>query len=405
MLDGQGSDDTYNVTQSALGGPLTINDTGGTGGDQLTSSSSASGEMIGITSSQITRSSSQTITYGGIENLTVTGTSGADTFNVTTTPTGTTMLDGLNSGDTYNITQNALGGALSINDSGANGTDLLSSTSLAAGGENIGITNSQITRSGSQTIGYTGIENLTVTGTAGSDTFSVTTTPTGATMLDGKGNDDTYLVTQNALGGPLTINDTGGTSGDQLTSSSSGSGETIGITNSQITRSGSQTIGYSGIENLTVTGTAGSDTFTVTTTPTGTTMLDGQGSDDTYNVTQSALGGPLSINDTGGTNGDQLTSSSSAVGEMIGMTSSQITRSSSQTITYSGIETLTVNGTAGSDTFNVTTTPTGLTTLDGQDSGDTYNITQSALGGLLSINDSGVSGTDTTEQHFASRRR
>ena len=112
MLDGQGSDDTYNVTQSALGGPLTINDTGGTGGDQLTSSSSAVGEVIGIASSQITRSSSQTITYGGIENLTVTGTSGADTFNVTTTSTGTTMLDGLNSSDTYNITQSALGGAI-----------------------------------------------------------------------------------------------------------------------------------------------------------------------------------------------------------------------------------------------------------------------------------------------------
>ena len=155
-------------------------------------------------------------------------------------------------------------------------------------------------------------------------------------------------------------------------------GENIGITNSQLTRTGSQTIGYSGIENLTVTGTAGSDTFTVTTTPTGTTVLDGQGSDDKYNVTQSALGGPLTINDTGGTGGDQLTSSSSAVGEVIGITSSQITRSSSQTITYGGIENLAVTGTAGSDTFNVTTTPSGLTTLDGLESGDRYNITQSA---------------------------
>ena len=235
-----------------------------------------------------------------------------------------------------------------ISDSGGSGTDLLSSTSLAGGGESIGITSSQVIRSGSQTISYTGIENLTVTGTAGSDTFMVTTTPTGSTMLDGQGNDDTYLVAQNTLGGPLSINDTGGTNGDQLTSNSSAVGEVIGITSSQITRSSSPTIIYSGIENLTVNGTAGSDTFNVTTTPSGLTTLDGQQSGDTYNITQSALGGLLSINDSGASGTDTLnTISLAAGGELIGVTNSQITRSGSQTISYSNIENLSVSGTAG----------------------------------------------------------
>jgi RTX calcium-binding nonapeptide repeat (4 copies) len=395
-LDGLDGGDTYNVTQSALGGPLMVSDSGPTGVDQINSTSTASGESIGIVPNQITRGGAATISYSGVENLNVSGTAGVDTFTVTSTPPGTTTLDGLNGADTYNITQSGLGGPLSVNDSGLTGVDQLTSTTNLVGGEMIGITNSAITRSGEQTVSYSGIENLTVNGTLGVDTFNVTTTPSGTTTLDGLASGDTYNITQSALGGALAISDSGGSGTDLLSSTSlAAGGESIGITSSQVTRSGSQTISYTGIENLNVTGTTGGDTFTVTTTPTGSTMLDGQGSDDTYNITQSALGGPLTINDTGGTGGDQLTSSSSTVGEVIGITSSQITRSSSQTITYSGIENLTVNGTAGSDTFNVTTTPSGLTTLDGQEGGDTYNITQSALGGLLSINDSGASGTDT----------
>jgi hypothetical protein len=380
-VDGLDGGDTYNIAQSALGGPLMVSDSGPTGVDQINSTSTASGESIGIFTNQITRGGAATIGFSGIENLNVSGTTGIDTFTVNGTPTGTTTLEGLDGGDTYNVTQSGLGGPLAVNDSGPSGADQLTSTTGLAGGETIDITNAKVARSGEQTVTYSGIENLTVNGTLGADTFNVTSTPSGTTTLDGLASGDTYNITQSALGGALAISDSGGSGNDLLSSTSlAAGGESIGITSSQLTRSGSQTISYTGIENLNVAGTAGSDTFTVTTTPTGTTMLDGQGNDDTYLVVQNTLGGPLSINDTGGTNGDQLTSNSSAVGEVIGISSSQITRSSSPTITYSGIENLTVNGTAGSDTFNVTTTPTGETTLDGQESGDTYNITQSALG-------------------------
>ena len=52
-------------------------------------------------------------------------------------------------------------------------------------------------------------------------------------------------------------------------------GETIDITNANVAHSGEQTVAYSGIENLVVNGTLGDDTFNVTTTPSGTTTLDG----------------------------------------------------------------------------------------------------------------------------------
>ena len=63
------------------------------------------------------------LTYSLIENLNVNGTAGIDIFNVTGSPSGTTTLDGLGSGDTYNISQILLSGPLSVTDTGGGGTD------------------------------------------------------------------------------------------------------------------------------------------------------------------------------------------------------------------------------------------------------------------------------------------
>src|SRR5262249_21785990 len=153
------------------------------------------------------------------------GTVGVDTFNVTGSPSGTTTLDGLGSGDTYNITQSALGGPLTVSDSGGAGTDILTSTTNFAGPETIRVTNNQVTPSGGEpTITYSGIENLNVNGTAGDDTFNVTGSPSGTTTLDGLGSGDTYNITQSALGGPLSITDSGGAGTDILTSTTNFAG-------------------------------------------------------------------------------------------------------------------------------------------------------------------------------------
>ena len=527
-----------------------LNVSGTAGVDTLTSTTSAGGgEIIGVTSSTVTRNGGEaSLTYSLIENLVVNGTAGVDTFNVTGSPSGTTTLDGFGSGDQYTITQSALGGPLSVSDTGGAGTDTITSSTLAAGGESIGVSDTQITRSGGeQTITYSGIEalivsgtagvdtltsttsaaggeiigvtsstvtrnggeasltyslieNLTVNGTAGVDTFNVTGSPSGTTILDGLSSGDTYNVTQSALGGPLTVSDSGGAGTDQIVSTTGvAGGESIGVSDTQITRSGGeQTITYSGIEaldvsgtagvdtltsttsaaggeiigvtsstvtrnggeasltyslieNLNVNGTAGVDVFNVTGSPSGTTTLVGLGSGDTYNISQSLLSGPLSVTDTGGAGTDQIVSTTAAAGgESIGVSNTQITRSGGeQTITYSGIEALNVsgtagvdtltsttsaaggetigvtastvtrsageasltfslienlnvNGTAGADTFNVTGDPSGTTTLDGLGSADQYFIMQFALPGPITVADSGGSGSDYLELNTTS---
>ena len=163
------------------------------------------------------------------------GTAGVDTFNVTGSPTGTTTWMGWAAGDTYNVTQSALGGPLTVSDSGGSGTDQLFSTTGAAGGESIGVSDTQITRSGGeQTITYSGIEALNVSGTAGVDT--------------------------------LTEHD------------SAAGGEIIGVTGSTVTRNGGEaSLTYSLIENLTVNGTAGWIRSMSPVPPAARRSLDGLG--------------------------------------------------------------------------------------------------------------------------------
>ena len=385
-LDGGDGSDLYLIDQSILpaAASVTVADTGLIGNDTLQLMSSGAGpETIGVSASSVSRSSGATVNYSGVEDLSVTGTAAADTFTVTGSPSGTTTLDGLGGGDSYTITQNLLGGALTVSDSGASGTDTLTSQSTAAGPETIGVTSSTVSRTASPLLTYSGVENLSVSGTAGADTFTVIGSPSGTTTLDGLEGGDSYTIAQNLLGGALTVSDSGLTGTDTLSSQSTAVGpESIGVTSSTVSRTASSLLTYSGIENLSVSGTAGADTFTVTGSPSGATTLDGLSGGDTYTITQNLLGGALTVSDSGLIGTDTLSSQSTAVGpETIGVTSSTVSRTASPLITYSGIENLTVKGTVAADTFTVTGSPSGTTTLDGLGGGDSYTITQNLLGG------------------------
>ncbi|HTQ40425.1 MAG TPA: hypothetical protein VMJ32_15475, partial [Pirellulales bacterium] len=311
----------------------------------------------------------------------------------------TVNLDGGEGNDLYLIDQSILPAAavVSVADTGLIGNDTLQLTSSGAGPETIGISASSVTRSSGPTVSYSGVEDLSVSGTAAADTFTVTGSPSGTTTLDGLEGGDTYTITQNLLDGPLTVSDSGASGTDSLTSQSTAAGpEAIGVTSSTVSRTASSLITYSGIENLSVSGTATADTFTVIGSPSGTTTLDGLEGGDSYTIAQNLLGGALSVSDSGASGTDTLSSQTTALGpEMIGVTSTTVSRTASPLITYSGIENLSVQGTAAADTFTVTGSPSGTTTLDGLGGGDTYSITQNLLGGSLSVSDSGLIGTDS----------
>src|SRR5205823_4280273 len=87
---GGGLDTFGAIDQTTIGAAgLTVN--GGGQGEALTLNGGAAAETIGISATQVTRSSGGPVSYSGLASLTVNGTSQADTLNVTGTGAGTAV--------------------------------------------------------------------------------------------------------------------------------------------------------------------------------------------------------------------------------------------------------------------------------------------------------------------------
>jgi hypothetical protein len=276
-IDGKDGGDVYNVTHTGLAGALSVSDTGTTGSDQLTDSSTAAGpETIAISDTQVTRSGgSAALTYSGLEQLTVNGTNGGDTINVTGTASGTTTtIDGKAGGDIYNVTQSGMAGPLFVSDSISGGTNQLTSSTSAGGPEIIGITNSQVTRSGAAAITYIGIQVLIVNGSALDDAISVVSTISGTTTVNaGSGNDTITVGNANHklddIQGNLTINGNDNVAppagGDTLIFDDSGqtTGQKYTLIDNKLTRGSSPAINFGTIETLELNSGSANDKFVV----------------------------------------------------------------------------------------------------------------------------------------------
>ncbi len=239
-------------------------------------------------------------------SATVNGGAGADTFNINTTGGTLLNVDGKGGADRYTVLQSAVNAAgINISDSGASGTDVVTSNTANAGPETIGVTPTQVTRTASGTIAYSGIETLNVNGSNGStgvfptltgDTFNVTPSATTTYNIDGLNpalpNSPGDTLVYNA--GGVSVNDTG----------------------FKLQQAGKQDVNYVRIETvvlsnlpITVTGTSGDDTLTVTAT---------NATDGSYVLN----GGP--------------------------------------TVQFTGAQSFTFDSDGGSDTFNIINPPGGL---------------------------------------------
>ena len=241
-----------------------------------------------------------------------------------------TTIDGKDGADIYTITHTGLAGALNVTDTGGIGIDQLTDSSTAAGPETIGISDTQVTRSGgSQTLTYSGLETLIVNGTPAADTINVTKTAAGTatTVNAGTGFDIFGAIDLTQIGAAgLTIH--AGGNGESLTLNTTTAG-TVTVTGTTVQRTGNGAITYDGLTNLNLNGTSGADTFNVTSTASGaTTTIDGKDGADIYTITHTGLAGALNVTDTGASGSDQLTDSSTAAGpETIGISDTQVTRS------------------------------------------------------------------------------
>jgi hypothetical protein len=264
---------------------------------------------------------------------------------------------------------------------------------------------------------------LTLTGGSSADVFTVNSLSAAATLNGGTANDLFYVT--GPLGAILTVNG-GGDSGDLLTISGTAGNDFATVTSTTVTGIGAA-IDYSGT-NLTVNGISGSDTFIVTSTSSFITRINGgvfgnvfdiQGTTGALYVTGGMVGsnvfnlgsaapvsggtlagllGPVYI--TGGSNIMRLITLSSPGNNILNIDDSGDTVSNTGTltstaltglslgggITYASINTLNIRLGLGVDTFNVQSTNLNTrTTLNTGPAADTVNVdSNSAAPGLTS---------------------
>jgi hypothetical protein len=228
-----------------------------------------------------------------------------------------------------------------------------------------------------ESIEFANKTSLAINAGAGEDTISLNNpgTPDGLVSIAIDGGDPSGVDTLNITGAgfDVTVNTATGT-----ISGATGVGGAVSVT-------------YDGVENLkllagiadlTVTTTSADDTVTVTPgsstgANSGTVVSNGADPDISF-VNSGSFTANLGLGN------DALIVNASAVAETIAVSGAAVAIAGRRPVDYSGVEFLTVNGNAGSDTFNVTPDSDTAIFIDGGDPvgvlpGDRLNIIAGGL--------------------------
>ncbi len=357
----------------AQNGALAIDYTGGLGDDSLIVDSSNGPVLGSINYDGGPGTNSMTLTGGTATSDTYTPGSQLGSGNNTLVFGG-----GTESVSFQNLTQifDQVGGPLRVNGNNANnaityrqGNNTTSMPDTAWG---------QVSVDNLEPINFTNKTQLTIAGLAGTDTFSLNN-PNTPTSL-----------------GNIAVNGDPG-SGNTLTVSGAGVAVTVNTATATITGAtgagGAVSISYSGINALNLATNIGDLTLTTT------------GVDDTLNVTPGVSGaansgslvsggvvpsitfvnsGTLTANLGGGN--DAVNVMASVGNDTIAVSDAAVAITGRNTVNYTGVESVAVNGLAGSDTFNVTPSATTSISIEGGSLvGDRLNLV-TTTGDTVTVN-------------------
>ena len=371
-----------------------------------------------VTSSTVTRTGAAPITYsspnhvnlydgsgnniGNIEStavaspLTVWGGNGNETFNVSPTAQN---LDTLLS----SVTINAVAGpsTLNVNDTKNAQANTWTLSTKTVFTEGFAGTYDTIVRSGwSSELDFeaplSGIDKgtgkLVVNGGNGNDTYNVEGTKPGiAVTLQGGSGNDTYNISPTAkdldnIQGNVGISGGLGANTLNIFDGSNSNAVTYSVTSSTVTRTGSATISYNSLtENLTLDGGSANDTYNIESTSASTPVhVNGGTGNDTFSVSPTAknlntIKGALTISGYGGNNALNLFDQSNAGVSTYALTSSSVTRNGAALISYSSLESITLDGGSANDTYNIESTSASTpVTIEAGTGNDTFNISPAA---------------------------
>jgi hypothetical protein len=248
--------------------------------------------------------------------------------------------------------------------------------------ETLTATTTQFGRSGDNLISYSGVGTLTLDGSGGNNTLDLS----GAAgqlgvFLSGKGGLSGFAGNTTLPGVIFTnVNILAGNNvaGDFLVGTSAAATWSLGAGTSQYV-SGGQTLSFTGLN--TVYGGGAADAFTVNSAGTGGLTVNGQGGGDSFTVNLGALAGPVSLYDVGGSGTNTAMINGTSANDSMTVYSTAVTWNNQETVSYAGLQGLTVNSGSGSDAIAVQSDAVGTATTVSGTGADTFIVSSAA--GLL----------------------
>jgi hypothetical protein len=202
------------------------------------------------------------------------------------------------------------------------------------------------------------VQSVTFNGGSAGNVFDVHATPKGTviTINTGAGSDTVNVgSTSNALDdiqGPLTVNGQGGVNQFVVNDGGSSTGDTYTLSSTELKRSGAATIIFSSMQNLTVDAGTGSNTFIVSSSPSGAGVALNGGAGDNTLITND---GDHTIRITGHNVGSYDNITFSNVASLVGGTGSDVFA-----FTPAGVLDGTIDGGGGSDWLDYSSFTTGV---------------------------------------------
>ena len=426
-LDGGGGADQYVVDAAALGA-VTVADSGSSSDlNQLTVIGTAGDDHFLVSGTQVWLGT-QTMDYTGVQVIRIAGEAGNDTLDVADAAAAKVILDGGEGSDTYDVFAGTSTAEVYVSDSGTAATDIdklnVSSSSVSVGGTQFNVGSKTVHYDSSiEQLGFTTVTPiLTLSGSSGDDTITLTATTltinsitvdlTGVIDLtiDSLGGNDSFVV----QGVPSTLTHTdfiGGDGNDSIFGpNGSNTWNITGVNAGNVT--GDDNFDFSGIENI--TGGSGADRFVFANN--GAQLagdLNGGGGNDTLDysgrtagvtfdygaATSTGIGGNVSNIETliGSAGMDTLIGSDGGdTWNITGANSGDINGA----LSFSGFENAT--GGSGGDLFLVSSGGSLSGTIDGGDGDDEIDFTMTDAADTVNVGGSVVTrnGADTSYQNF-----
>jgi acrosin len=236
------------------------------------------------------------------------------------------------------------------------------------------------------------VRSITVDGGSGGNIFDVHATPAGTavTLNTGAGSDTVSVGnTSNTLDliqGPVTINGQAGVNQLIINDAGSTKGHTYTLTSTKVKRSGAATISYGAIQKLTIDAGTGTNTFIVSSSPSGATVALNGGAGANTLVTNNG-GHTIRIISHNAGSYDNITFSN--VASLVGGTGTNVFA-----FTPAGVLDGTIHGGGGSDWLDYSAFTAGVTV--NLVTGSATGVHGGAAGGVTGIrNVRGGAGDDT----------